>query len=74
MQMRVRVSGLNFTVAVGANGSPFSVTDSRAIARVEAESDIKVGDLLVAAAVLLTLPQKAVRRAKLKIVKKILGE
>jgi hypothetical protein len=46
---RVRVSLLNFTVEVVANGSPFNVTDSKAIARVEAESLIKMGALGFAA-------------------------
>ncbi len=74
MQMRVRVSELKFTVEVGEKGSAFSVTDSRAIARVEAESVIKIGDLFVAARVVLTLPQIAVIRAKLIRVRRILAE
>ena len=74
MQMRVRVSELKFTVEISEKGSAFSVTDSRAIARVEAESVINVGDLLVAARVVLAFPQIAAIRAKLISVKKISGE
>jgi len=44
--MRVRVSLLNFTVEVSANGPSFSVTDSSATARVEVESLIKTGALV----------------------------
>ncbi len=74
MQMRVRVSELKLTVEVGAKGSPFSVTDSRAMARVEAESVIKVGGLFVAARVSLRLPKIPVIRAKLMIAKTFLKE
>jgi hypothetical protein len=74
MQMRVRVSELKFTVEVGEKGSAFSVTDSRAIARVEVESVIKTGDLFVAARVTLTLPKIVVIRAKLISVRRIPGE
>jgi hypothetical protein len=49
MQIRVRVSLLNLTDEVKEKGSAFRVTASNAMARVELESLIKTGDLLVAA-------------------------
>jgi hypothetical protein len=49
MQMRVRVSGLNATVAVSGKGSAFIVTDSKATARVLLDWLIRTGFLVVAA-------------------------
>jgi hypothetical protein len=74
MATRVRVSVLKFTVEVMPNGSPLNVTDSSAIARVEAESLIKMGAFGFAAAAVVTAPQTAVRRTRLKTRKKLLGE
>src|SRR5512132_4155164 len=73
MQMRVRVSVLNFTVEVGGKGSAFSVTDSRAMARVELASLSKTGGFGFAARVMLKLPQTAVRKRKLMNVRTHLG-
>jgi hypothetical protein len=49
MQILVRVSGLNWTVEVVANGSDFIVTDSKATARVLAAWLISVGAFAFAA-------------------------
>jgi hypothetical protein len=73
--MRVRVSLLNFTLDVNGNGSAFKVTDSSAIARVEAESLIRTGALLgFAARTVLTLPQILARTTRLTRLRKLLGE
>jgi hypothetical protein len=73
MQMRVRVSVLNFTVEVSGKGSAFSVTDSRAMARVELASLNKTGGFALAALVTLKLPQTAPRKRKLMNVRTHLG-
>jgi hypothetical protein len=49
MQMRVRVSELKATEEVSGNGSPRSVTDSRAIARVDVLWLIRIGGVAFAA-------------------------
>jgi hypothetical protein len=64
MQIRVRVSELNFTVAVSGKGSPFNVTDSRAMARVEVASLINFGCFRFAARTEMALPQKSKTREK----------
>src|SRR6266513_2925732 len=71
--MRVRVSLLNFTVDVSANGPSFSVTDSSATARVEAASLIKTG-ALVAACVAPKAPHMAAKIAALISLRTLLGK
>src|SRR6476646_5182597 len=66
--MRVRLSLLNFTVEVSANGPSFKVTDSTATARVEAESLIKTG-ALVAACTAPKAPHRTTRKVALMTLK-----
>jgi hypothetical protein len=62
MTIRVRVSALKGTEAVSGNGSAFIVTDSKAIARVEADSLNNTGGLLVAALTVVGAPLMHIRR------------
>jgi hypothetical protein len=62
-------------VDVRGKGSPFKVTDSRAMARVEAESLINTGAWLgFAAWAVLTPPETAARRTMLTRLRTLLGE
>jgi hypothetical protein len=74
MQMRVRVSLLKLTVAVGGKGSAFSVTDSRAIARVEMAVLSSTGALALAAQAALMLPHTVAKKTRHITLKAFLGE
>jgi hypothetical protein len=69
----VRVSGEKLTEAVGWKGSGFKVTDSKAMARVEAESLIRTGAVVgLAARRVFRLPQMAIRQANLINIREVL--
>jgi hypothetical protein len=72
--MRVRVSELNLTLEVNGKGSALSVIDSRAIARVDVDSLIKVGAFGPAPATKLALPQTAPSKATPMTVRKRFAE